>query len=155
MTSQPPPIPSAAGFVQNHPQNPPPPPPPLPSTMVDSSVTGASSHSDISDIPEPSEKRPADPSIPLPDDLQEALNIIFPKEETTETKQQQQQQQNQQESSLMYSSMYSMLGCVGYGPEYMDQPPPEIMQETEAEADTQPGPDDLRMLGIDEGDTIL
>ncbi|KAL6427590.1 hypothetical protein ACFW04_008814 [Cataglyphis niger] len=154
MTTQPPPIPSTTGFVQNHPQNPPPPPPPLPST-IDSNVTVAPSHSDVSDIPEPSEKRSADPSIPLPDDLQEALNIIFPKEETAESKQQHQQQQNQQESSLMYSSMYSMLGCVGYGPEYMDQPPPEIMQEAETEADTQPGPDDLRMLGIDEGDTIL
>lgn len=131
--------------MQGH-QNPPPPPP----SMMDSTVT-APAHSDVADIPEPSEKRPADPSIPLPDDLQEALNIIFPKEETTETKQQ--QQQNQHESSVMYSSMYSMLSCVGYGPEYMDQPPPEIMQE--AEADTQPGPDDLRMLGIDEGDTIL
>lgn len=119
-------------------------------TVVDSGAV-TSSHSDVADIPEPSEKRSADPSIPLPDDLQEALNIIFPKEETAETKQQQQQQS--QESNIMYSSMYSMLGCVGYGPEYMDQPPPEIMQE--AEADTQPGPDDLRMLGIDEGDTIL
>lgn len=102
---------------------------------------------DIADIPEPTEKRP-DPSIPLPDDLQEALNIIFPKEET-EAK-----QQSHQDTNVMYSSMYSMLGCVGYGPEYMDQPPPEITQ-AEAEADTQPGPDDLKMLGIDEGDTIL
>lgn len=116
--------------------------------MVDGAV--APSHSDVADIPEPSEKRSADPSIPLPDDLQEALNIIFPKEETAEAKQ---QHQSHHEPNVMYSSMYSMLGCVGYGPEYMDQPPPEIMQE--AEADTQPGPDDLRMLGIDEGDTIL
>lgn len=137
MTAPPPQIPNAAtGFVSNN-QN-----PPLPS------VEGTA-HSDVADIPEPAEKRPADPSIPLPDDLQEALNIIFPKEETTEIK-----QQSQQEPNVMYSSMYSMLGCVGYGPEYMDQPPPEIMQ-AEAEADTQPGPDDLRMLGIDEGDTIL
>ncbi|KAL2740580.1 zinc finger matrin-type protein CG9776-like [Vespula squamosa] len=136
VTNPPPQIQNPPTFITNH-QNPP--PPTLPSVET---VTH-----DISDIPEPTEKRP-DPSIPLPDDLQEALNIIFPKEET-ESK-----QQNQQESNVMYSSMYSMLGCVGYGPEYMDQPPPEITQ-AEVEADTQPGPDDLKMLGIDEGDTIL
>ncbi|XP_074113449.1 uncharacterized protein LOC141536665 isoform X2 [Cotesia typhae] len=86
---------------------------------------------------------------PLPEDLQEALNIIFPKDEVEARK------DLQADNHIMYASMYSsMIGCVGYGPEYMDQPPPEITQaETETEA--QPGPDDLKMLGIDEGDTIF
>ncbi|XP_012258005.2 zinc finger matrin-type protein CG9776-like isoform X2 [Athalia rosae] len=131
---QPPPIQSSTSFVQSHTN----PPPPLPSVE---SVTH-----DILDIPEPAEKR-ADPSIPLPDDLQEALNIIFPKEEKAV-------KQHQPPDSVMYATMYSMLGCIGYGPEYMDHPPPEITQ-ADPEPDSQPGPDDLKMLGIDEGDTIF
>lgn len=131
---------AAASYAQAHGN-----PPPQVPAVVDPSTP------DVSEIPEPVEKRP-DPSIPLPDDLQEALNIIFPKEETPETK-----ATNQPclpDTSVMYASMYSMLGCVGYGPEYMDQPPPEITQvDTDTEA--QPGPDDLKMLGIDEGDTIF
>lgn len=131
-------------FIQNHhqPQVPPPmnypnPPPPLGESMV----------SELSEIPEPSDKRP-DGSNPLPEDLQEALNIIFPKDEVPEPK------PNPRENTVMYTSMYSMLGCVGYGPEYMDHPPPEITQP-EQEIDTQDGTDDLRMLGIDEGDCVL
>ncbi|XP_058797673.1 zinc finger matrin-type protein CG9776-like isoform X1 [Phymastichus coffea] len=93
---------------------------------------------------------------PLPVDLQEALDIIFPKEETPEEKAArlaaEQAAREAQETSIMYGSMYSMLGCVGYGPDYMDQPPPEITQQ---EPDESAGPDDLKMLGIDEGDTIL
>ncbi|XP_034952505.1 zinc finger matrin-type protein CG9776-like [Chelonus insularis] len=99
-------------------------------------------------VPEP-EKRSTDPSTPLPEDLQEALNIIFPKDEAEAKK------EAQLDNHIMYATMYSsMLGCVGYGPEYMDQPPPEITQ-ADTETDTQPGPDDLKMLGIDEGDTIF
>ncbi|XP_008554753.1 zinc finger matrin-type protein CG9776 [Microplitis demolitor] len=86
---------------------------------------------------------------PLPEDLQEALNIIFPKDEPEAKK------DVQMDNHIMYASMYSsMIGCVGYGPEYMDQPPPEITQ-ADTETETQPGPDDLKMLGIDEGDTIF
>ncbi|XP_066588069.1 zinc finger matrin-type protein CG9776-like [Prorops nasuta] len=103
---------------------------------------------DGTEITEATNEKRTDPSVPLPDDLQEALNIIFPKDES------EMKQQAQQEANIMYSSMYSMLGCVGYGPEYMDQPPPEITN-TETEADTQLSPCDLEMLGIDEGDTIL
>lgn len=97
--------------------------------------------------PEPVEKR-ADGG-PLPEDLQEALNIIFPNDNPHPQAQSRQSSDN----NVMYGSVYNMLGCVGYAPDYMDQPPPEITQEHELE--TAPGPDDLRMLGIDEGDTIL
>ncbi|XP_015109745.1 zinc finger matrin-type protein CG9776 isoform X3 [Diachasma alloeum] len=105
-------------------------------------------HPDAVETPEVG-KTAADPSQPLPEDLQEALNIIFPKDNADA------KDDSQVEHNVMYGSMYdSMLGCVGYGPEYMDQPPPEITQ-ADVEPDGQPGPDDLRMLGIDEGDTIL
>lgn len=132
-------------FIQNHQtQIPPPnivgypnPPPAVGEVMVP----------DVSEIPEPTDKRPEN-SHPLPEDLQEALNIIFPKDEVPESK------GNSQDNSIMYASMYSMLGCVGYGPEFMDHPPPEITQP-EQDSDAQPGPDDLRMLGIDEGDCVL
>lgn len=87
---------------------------------------------------------------PLPEDLQEALDIIFPNDNPNP------QGNNRQslDNNVMYGSVYNMLGCVGYAPDYMDQPPPEITQQ-EHELETAPGPDDLRMLGIDEGDTIL
>jgi hypothetical protein len=120
------------------------PPPPLPSTTEIPGVPVA----EVTEISEPVEKR-AD-GAPLPEDLQEALNIIFPKDELNDNA----DHSHGHENTIMYGSMYSMLGCMGYGPDYMDQPPPEITQQ-EPELETAPGPDDLRMLGIDEGDTIL
>lgn len=87
---------------------------------------------------------------PLPEDLQEALDIIFPNANPHPESAPRQSHDN----NVMYGSVYNMLGCVGYAPDYMDQPPPEITQQ-EPEIETAPGPDDLRMLGIDEGDTIL
>ncbi|KAF7992980.1 hypothetical protein HCN44_005761 [Aphidius gifuensis] len=108
-----------------------------------------------------------DPSQPLPEDLQEALNIIFPSEDEAAAaaaaaaggvNDEFVDKKNDIDNDDMYASMYSgMLGCVGYGPEYMDQPPPEITQAANEDNDDdgQPESDDLRMLGIDEGDTIL
>lgn len=128
-------------------------PPPVPTNFAMPPPIPVSSEqvvTDLSEIPEPSEKR-ADGSNPLPEDLQEALDIIFPKEDDGESAKVAQNQQDP--NAMIYSSMYG-IGCVDYGHEYMDQPPPEITQ-TETEVDSQPGPDDLRMLGIDEGDTIL
>lgn len=122
------------------------PPPPLPPTDPNMPPNMVAPPPEITDIPEPTEKRGAD-GAPLPEDLQEALNIIFPTEAA-------EQAAKDHENTIMYGSMYSMLGCVGYGPDYMDHPPPEISQQ-DAEPEPAPGPDDLRMLGIDEGDTIL
>lgn len=128
------------------------PPPPMPvQAGAPPAVPGVP---DGTEIPEPMEKRPD--GAPLPEDLQEALDIIFPNEQAAEESKAAAAaaaQQNQ-DSTIMYGSVYNMLGCVGYGPDYMDQPPPEITQQ-EPELETAPGPDDLRMLGIDEGDTIL
>lgn len=83
---------------------------------------------------------------PLPEDLQEALDIIFPTDDPNRS--------DHDVNTVMYGSMYNMLGCVGYGPNYVDIPPPEIVQQSEGEYETS-GPEDLKMLGIDEGDTII
>ena len=131
--------------------NPPPPLPP-PGDMPPGVPPGMPEGHEMPEMPV--ERRPD--GGPLPEDLQEALNIIFPADEAAREAMLQQQQDPNHESTIMYGSMYSMLGCVGYGPstDYMDQPPPEITQQ-EPEQDEAPGADDLRMLGIDEGDTIL
>ncbi|XP_063976245.1 zinc finger matrin-type protein CG9776-like isoform X2 [Diachasmimorpha longicaudata] len=157
-TTQPPPfIPTnSSHFTQSDPRFPVRPPtvtythpPPVQTPYAPMAMpTVETAHPEAVETPEVG-KAAADPSQPLPQDLQEALNIIFPKDNADA------KNENQIEHNVMYGSMYdSMLGCVGYGPEYMDQPPPEITQ-AEVEPDGQPGPDDLRMLGIDEGDTIL
>ncbi|XP_011310962.1 zinc finger matrin-type protein CG9776-like isoform X2 [Fopius arisanus] len=136
-------IPPNVDFTHPPPVQTPYPPPHPPVAMA-----GVEQVHEAVEIPEVG-KTAADPSQPLPEDLQEALNIIFPKDCAEGG------DELQVEHNVMYGSMYnSMLGCVGYGPEYMDQPPPEITQ-ADVEPDGQPGPDDLRMLGIDEGDTIL
>lgn len=71
------------------------------------------------------EKRPD--GAPLPEDLQEALHIIFPNEQAAE------------ESKAAATAAAAA---------------PEIIQQ-EPELETAPDSDDLRMLGIDEGDMIL
>lgn len=129
----------APGYMQNHQQQPPQqiaPAPPQQQTT------------DVADIPEPVEGSGADPNAPLHEDFQETLKILYPAEQSAEANDQAEQE------SVMYSNVYGMM--TDYDSEYMDHPPPEIAQEeTQGDIDSQPGPDDLKMLGIDEGDTIL
>lgn len=128
------------------------PPPPIPgSTEMPPGVSEEQPAAAVDGVPKGAD------GTPLPVDLQEALDIIFPKEETPEEKAArlaaEYAAREAQESSIMYGSMYNMLGCVGYGPDYMDQPPPEITQQEPENESAEP--DDLKMLGIDESDTMF